>query len=72
MPLALLLTLLALRPMRLERLLKALPMLLLPLLPVLPTWLRVPLLMRPTPLAPPLRAPVKPCRTLARRCRSLN
>lgn|GEM_PF-1779225 len=65
MRLALLLTLL-------ERLLKALLMPPLLLLPVLPTWLPDLPLTRPTRPAPLSRALVKPCRTLARRCRRTN
>ena len=51
----------ALRRMPLARLLLALPTLLPVPLPVLPP-------MRPTLPAPLSRTPVKPCRTLARRC----
>ncbi len=70
MLLALLLMLPALQRMRLERLLKAAPMPLLLLLLVPPTWLPVLPLTRPTLPALLSRALVKPCRTLARRCRS--
>ncbi len=72
MRLALLLMRLALLLTLPERLLKALPMPLPPLLPVPPTWLLALLLTRPTRPVPLSRALVKPCRTLARRCRRTN